>query len=611
MAEQKPALPDRSWFALLDVALVAGAGAAWYVRPELGAWPLAVALLPWLIRLLHRRFPFQRTPLDGLFLVFMLTAALGVWAGYDPQRAAAKFWLILDGVLMVYALAGQPRENRWWVAGGLGGYAVAISGYFFLTHDWRVDPGNLESLTRLGLAWMNLRPDLGLRALHPNVVAGMLVLTMPYLAATALQAWRKGRRGLAALPAGGLAFTAFALLMTSSRGGWIALIAAFGLWGLWAGSSFLAPGKPEQRLGTFLTVLSILALIGVVGVAASPGGLVGLLDRLPGPSSTGSRLALFQAMFFLIGDFPITGGGLDAFPGLYSHYILGSPTFILEHGHNLLLNITLEQGLAGGLAAFGILGVSAWLLIQGIRRRAGTQSSSSLLLWASLAGMAAVFIHGLVDDPLYGSRGQMLLWVAPGVALAVLSHGRRAADPRPPKAAVDPVVWLAAAGAAVSLGISLWAFRNPLQAAWFADLGALEMARIELSDFPTDRWDDGSEAEALLPVLETFEQAIRFDPDNRTAHHRYGLAAVLLRDFNAAIAYLEIAYEAAPDHPGIRKALAFAYAWAGDREGAMALLPLVPEARSELNQYVFYWRALGRDDLSQIAEALERNLFAP
>ena len=41
----------------------------------------------------------------------------------------------------------------------------------------------------------------------------------------------------------------------------------------------------------------------------------GFLGRIPGPASLGSRLDLVRALGFLIGDFPITGGGLDGFPG--------------------------------------------------------------------------------------------------------------------------------------------------------------------------------------------------------------------------------------------------------------------------------------------------------
>ena len=105
-----------------------------------------------------------------------------------------------------------------------------------------------------------------------------------------------------------------------------------------------------------------------------------LANQLPGPASAGSRLDLSRANLHLIGDFPFTGGGLDSFPGLYAHYIRGLPFFQLDHGHNLYLDVALEQGLLGAFALISLLLGTLWLLWPQLK-------ASNLLAWGTLASL--------------------------------------------------------------------------------------------------------------------------------------------------------------------------------------------------------------------------------
>jgi thioredoxin-like negative regulator of GroEL len=70
------------------------------------------------------------------------------------------------------------------------------------------------------------------------------------------------------------------------------------------------------------------------------------------------------------------------------------------------------------------------------------------------------------------------------------------------------------------------------------------------------------------------------------------------RDYASAVRYLETARGQAPQHRGILKSLAYCYVWLGDVEKAQVLLPLIPEAREELDVYAWWWEAQGRSDLS-------------
>ena len=88
-------------------------------------------------------------------------------------------------------------------------------------------------------------------------------------------------------------------------------------------------------------------------------------------------------------------------------------------------------------------------------------------------------------------------WIVDGVRLPVIGRlGQR-------------VSWMLVAGVlAGAVLISSVLFWDSVRAIWLANLGAVEMARVELWDFPTDKWDDGSDAESLRPATELLAQAL-------------------------------------------------------------------------------------------------------
>ena len=84
--------------------LCPAAAALWYLFPQLMVWPLLLGLLPWLLRLGHEGRWRWRTPFDWPFLLFLLTGLVSLWAAYNRELAWAKFWTIVAGMLLFYAL---------------------------------------------------------------------------------------------------------------------------------------------------------------------------------------------------------------------------------------------------------------------------------------------------------------------------------------------------------------------------------------------------------------------------------------------------------------------------------------------------------------------------
>ncbi len=600
-----------SRFAYADLLCAVSAGGLWYVsNGRLGPWPLLLAGLPWIVRLTASQRAIKQTRFDGWLLVFLITAVVGVWAAYDVNIAREKFWLLLGGAVLFYALAGQPSANIWPITIGLGAGAVLVALYFLLTTDWQALPTKIDTIGTVASYWMRVRPTflLGAHALHPNVAGGIMTMLFPFLAASGLRAFR--RRHWAGATAALLAVPLFSasLALTSSRGAWLALIAGLIGWLLWS-----AAGKISQRLFLSRRQVLGLALIVVLGIGLTvalilPGGLVGLLDRLPGPASAGSRLTITRDAIDLAGDFPLTGGGLSSFDGLYSQYIRVIPNHFLIHGHNLFLNILVEQGAIALTVFVGMMVTAIWWLADpsrsGIRR---SISSRSLLCGALLASFVVMFVHGLVDDPLYGSRGALLLWVPLGMTATIFPHRPideiSAATRKPILMAVGVLLLVAVAVVVI--------YRDTVEATWQSNLGAIEMARVELAGYPSGEWADESLAGDLTGSAARFERALALDPNNRTAWHRLGLIAHLRRDFGRATDALGSAHQIDPDHRGIRKALAYDLVWAGDVPAALPYLSNIPEAAGELNTYTWWWSAQGRDDLSRHAAEAAQQLAAP
>lgn len=309
------------------------------------------------------------------------------------------------------------------------------------------------------------------------------------------------------------------------------------------------------------------------------------------------RLQLFRQTLHLIADFPLTGAGLGSFPGLYSQYILDIPYYMLPSSHNLLLDVALEQGLLGLLAFCMLLVGTLWLLLRAPAGDTQPAGPESTLRWAAIASLTVLLIHGIVDDPIYSSKALPLLFIAPGIA----GFTHRAHTPRHPLTR-SPFPALAILTTALALTLAL--LSPSWQAKWYSNLGALEMARVQLAEWPTGVWSEGSEAVYLDDAEAHFLRSLSLDPQNTTARHRMGLLAMMRRDYATAIHHLSIAHATAQAHDGIQKALGYGYLWSGQPEQALEHLQGLPGIRGELQAYTTWWKDQDRRDLARIAAAM-------
>jgi tetratricopeptide (TPR) repeat protein len=596
------ALVDSRRFALADLACALTAAALWYISDgRLGPWPLLIAAIPWVFRVAQGRYPLKVTRFDLPLAAFLVSAGVAAWVAYNQDIAWGKFWLIVGATVLFYALAGQRSANLWPIATGMGVFGAAVAVYFLLTHDWVASPAKVAAINNVALSWSSFRPGFfaGFHQLHPNVAGGLMALFFPFALATAVRGIQKDKIWMAVTGIGAGLLGLLGLMLTTSRGAWLALAAGLAAWAVWALTGPLHRRLNLSRrlvLGLFLA----LALVGLVALAfLTAGGLVGLLDRLPGPSTVGSRLTISREALHLAGDFPFTGGGLGSFDGLYSQYIRVIPNHFLIHGHNLFLNVAVEQGFFALFLLLSMLAAAFWWLADPHHAQAKRSIRGlNLLAGSTFAALVVICVHGLGEDPLYGSRGLLFLWVPFGLT-AVLFPRRQGiierfhAAERPALITIAILVLLVTGFLIVN--------RGQLLSAWASNRGALAMAQVELEGYPRNAWSDGREVPLLNGAIQQFERALSLNAGNRTAWHRLGLIALLERDFDTAKADLTKAYLIDNTHRGIRKSLGYATTWTGNSTGGALLLAELPETAGELNIYSWWWGTQGRDDLGQYA----------
>ncbi len=503
---------------------------------------------------------FKRTPLDFFLGLFLLTAAVGVWAAYDREAAWEKFWLIAGAVVIYYVLAGQPREKAWIAAGLLSAGAALLAGVFSLTRVLRI--GNLD----------------------PHIFGGVIAMFIPLIVAFGFWAWKERHKKLTALAIvfGLAALAGFAF--ASKRGALLGLGVAFGVWLSWRLSRYAG----QYRRWAFASALGLAALSAMLAMTL-------FSDLIIKVAAPGNRLEILPQALNLVTDFPFSGGGLGSFPGLFSRYILVIPWLFMPHSSNLFLDTLVEQGVLGLMALAGIFAGSFWLLAM------RPQSDWS---WAAAGGLIVMMIYGLVEDPFYSGWPTLLIFVFSGLGVAA-SEPEALSERRPARR------WQVAGvvGALVAVAGMFVAFRQQVLAEWYANLGAVEMARVELAGWPeTARWQSEFDSAEFGLAQDFFQQALQLAPDNATANYRLGLIAAKQGHETEAVARWSQANQTAPSHRGVRKVLGYAYVWQDQLDRAAELLSDIPEARSEMDTYSWWWGTQGRDDLAARAAAMVERL---
>ncbi|AGY60728.1 IctB family putative bicarbonate transporter [Gloeobacter kilaueensis] len=243
---------------------------------------------------------------------------------------------------------------------------------------------------------------------NPNLLAAYLLAAIP-LGAIGAVVWRNWiAKAFAATAA---TTGALCLVLTLSRGGWIALAVSSALLAVLLLQRLSGRLSPQWRPWLPVIVLVLLAIGLLVAVVAVPslGERAASIFSGRDDSSNNFRINVWAAVIDMIRAYPLTGigPGNRTFEAIYPFF--QRPKFNALSAYSIVLEIAVELGILG-LVAFGWLVVAA--LVQGFtvwQRR--TDPAGTLWCAAALCGLVGLVVDGFTDTVWFRPAVQILWWL--------------------------------------------------------------------------------------------------------------------------------------------------------------------------------------------------------
>ncbi len=461
-----------------------------------------LGLLGAMLFLLRPRALDWRALLPVPFLLFALASVVWIapakWLAWREWFGWFQMW-----IWFVLGLHFCRRPGQVWTVFGTL-FALALVGVAMAAYQRFVDPKwMMLGRTQAEQFWWRSAGMFGV----PNSLAALLELVLPFclvwLGSRTVSVTRKVFCGWLA------AVFLFALVLTGSRGGWIAVIVALALWPL------LASGRNWRRgLAGGAVVLGVMALIFAVLYFASPAAKTRIDPFLRGEFES-SRLLMWRVGVGLWERAPVLGTGAASYNVLFDQLRPRGHRHEPEWTHNDYLNTLSDYGLVGfGLwvgAGAGLMWL-AWGQIRKLREenRAGQPVFDSargrLGLWL---GLLAFAVHLSVD---FHTKIPAVAWWFAWLLAVVARPVRPVAAPRWAGilAACGVVVATLVVGSRADAAYRAEALRY--QARWKIDRIALGKETI-----------DGVVPRALINL----QEAVQIDPTNGRAWGDYSYAVAL------------------------------------------------------------------------------------
>ncbi|MCR4936239.1 MAG: O-antigen ligase family protein [Oscillospiraceae bacterium] len=240
---------------------------------------------------------------------------------------------------------------------------------------------------------------------NPNNLSAFIQMTLPLGAALAAMCRDKRQRLILTL---GLALPVVALVMSYSRSGWMAMLAA----------ALVYVYFNERKLVPALVLLGLLAL------PVLPQSVLTRLSTIfnSADTSTTHRFAIWEGVTAMLADrlYWLSGIGLgpEAFQAVYKFYAVPFGVSGVFHSQMLYLELDVELGLLGVLSFL-------WMLAK-LTGRAGRalgrarEGERRGLMAAVVSGFAALAVSGFAEYMWYYPRCLFACFLFLGIAMAAL-----------------------------------------------------------------------------------------------------------------------------------------------------------------------------------------------
>lgn len=404
-----PLLTAFKW--ILFAAPVLGITLVILAAPILPTMMLAGLLVPvFILTFFSRSFEVSR-----LTVFLMLFIAVNIVAGVLSLAPASSMQIaVLVSVFMAVVIiipacckTGEGVDVLFlaFLAGaGLTGivglYQVVgryVTGGAWLDHDTFVDI-ELRVSSTLG---------------NPNVYGAYLLLAIP-LAAAAIVYFKN--IFLKLLSAGLTGLLLFNLLMTYSRGCYLGLALAVGIFVLIMEKRFVVMFIPALLALPFVLPASII------------NRFLSIIDFANMDTSTIFRISIWQGSVRILQDFWMIGlgQGAEAFNRVFPFYALAAS--VAEHAHNTFLQMAIELGLLGLLVFIGFLACFFRTMANFLRRT--TEFRHRVVAAAMIAAVIGFLLQGIFDHVFYNFRVLLTFYIFVGFGMAfVKAYGSVGAAP--------------------------------------------------------------------------------------------------------------------------------------------------------------------------------------
>jgi putative inorganic carbon (hco3(-)) transporter len=389
---------------IVPVVLAIGLSLVW---PKLLWAAVITAAFFWVMRRVSDGHFTIRTPGDVGIIILIVMVPITLWATAQPDKTQVQVLRLLSGIALYYAIVNWCKSVKRlrmmliaFAALGLGLALIAP-----ISVEWAID-----KLPLVPASLYQKFPPLFSDTVHPNVLAGSLVILIPIILAEIIFAWGNLTRFERGLNSVALIVMLVVLGLSLSRGAWIAL-----------GIALIVMAILRWRRGWIGLVLSVIMAaifirwlgLSAVVQALDSSGTIGGLD---------GRLEIWSRAIYMIQDFPFTGIGMGSFGEVADtlYPLLLYPPDSIAHAHNLFLQIAVDlgiPGLIGWLVVLGSVVVASWKLY--IYGRRNKEQLATGLGAGLLCSQIALVVHGMTDAVTWGMvRPAPIVWAIWGLAIA-------------------------------------------------------------------------------------------------------------------------------------------------------------------------------------------------
>lgn len=375
--------------------------------PRLLPLAIGVAAFFWLVRLFAYGRLSIRTPADFPIILLLLMLPISILVTPLPSLTSLQSLRLLSGIAIYYAIANWTHSSKRLQIVVLGSVLATLLLALVapLTVEWSAAK-LLYAPSAIYSRFVVLVSD----TIHPNVLAGSLVILAPLPLAYLIFNWHE-INWLKRIAASLLNLVVLSVIaLTQSRGSWLALVAVI-----------LVLFIMRWRWGWISWI--IVATLGIVAIIQF--GPTTILQTMVHETSVGGlngRIEIWSRAIYMLQDFPYTGVGMgtfgDAVETLYPFY--PPITEIVPHAHNLFLQVGIDLGIPGLIAWLATLLLMILISWQIFHIGKHQQNSLNTGLGAGLAlSQLALIIHGLTDAVTWGMvRPAPIMWAIWGIAVA-------------------------------------------------------------------------------------------------------------------------------------------------------------------------------------------------